>query len=116
MLENLPASLSRKKKELRSALDAVKKNLKALEVRRRERTASLPSGRHREFRESQEEINRLCEKIGENKSNDRYNRSLKDMADYVSGLVDKLQSKISKSALKPEEISFLLTHYFTAMG
>jgi hypothetical protein len=61
------------------------------------------------FENLREEIDRLCEKIADNKSNDRYNRSIKDLADYVSGLVDKLQSKIRKSPLTPEEISSLLT-------
>jgi hypothetical protein len=117
MLEIFRPSLSQKKKELRSALDAVKRNLKVFEERQRERTASLPVLEDMvSFENLREEINRLCEKIGENKSNDRYNRSLKDLADYVSGLVDKLQSKISKSALKPEEISFLLTSLFHSNG
>jgi hypothetical protein len=117
MLEIFRPSLSQKKKELRSALDAVKRNLKVFEERQRERTASLPVPEDIvSFENLREEINRLCEKIGENKSNDRYNRSLKDLADYVSGLVDKLGSKIRNSALKPEEISFLLTSLFHSNG
>lgn len=117
MLEIFRPSLSRKKKELRSALDAVKRNLKVFEERQRERTASLPVPEDIvSFENLREEINRLCEKIAENKSNDRYNRSLKDLADYVTGLVDKLQSKISKSALKPEEKSLLLTSLFHSNG
>jgi hypothetical protein len=117
MLEIFRPSLSRRKKELRSALDAVKRNLKVFEERQRERTASLPVPEDIvSFENLREEINRLCEKIGENKSNDRYNRSLKDLADYVSGLVDKLGSKIRNSALKPEEISFLLTSLFHSNG
>ena len=117
MLEIFRPSLSQKKKELRSALDAVKRNLKVFEERQRERTASLPVLEDIvSFENLREEIKRLCEKIAENKSNDRYNRSLKDLADYVSGLVDKLQSKIRNSALKPEEISFLLTSLFHSNG
>jgi len=117
MLEIFRPSLSQKKKELRSALDAVKRNLKVFEERQRERTASLPVLEDIvSFENLREEINRLCEKIGENKSNDRYNRSLKDLADYVSGLVDKLGSKIRNSALKPEEMSFLLTSLFHSNG
>jgi hypothetical protein len=117
MLEIFRPSLSQKKKELRSALDAVKRNLKVFEERQRERTASLPVPEDIvSFENLREEINRLCEKIGENKSNDRYNRSLNDLADYVSGLVDKLGSKIRNSALKPEEISFLLPSLFHSNG
>ncbi len=113
MLEVFRPSLSQKKKELRSVLDAVKKNMKVLEERRRERTASLPVlGDIVSFENLREEINRLCEKIADIKSNDRYNRSIKDLAEYVSGLVDKLQTKISKSALKPEEISILSASLF----
>jgi hypothetical protein len=63
-----------------------------------------------------EEISRLCEKIVDNKSNDRYNRSLKDLADFVSALVDKLAGKIKNSALKPEERSSLLTSLFHSNG
>ncbi len=114
MLEIFRPSLSRKKKELRSALDAVRRNLKVFETRRRERMASLPVLEDLvSFENLREEINRLCEKIADNKSNDRYNRSIKDLADYVSGLVDKIGSKIKKSALKPEEISLLLTSLFS---
>ncbi|OGP88276.1 MAG: hypothetical protein A2157_08590 [Deltaproteobacteria bacterium RBG_16_47_11] len=114
MLEIFRPSLSRKKKELRSALDAVRRNLKVFEKRQPERVASLPVLEDIvSFENLREEINRLCEKIADNKSNDRYNLSLKDLADYVSGLVDKLGSKIKKSALKPEEISFLLTSLFS---
>jgi hypothetical protein len=117
MLEVFRPSLSQRKKELRSALDAVKKNLKVFAERGRERMASLPVLEDIvSFENLREEINHLCEKIGENKSNDRYNRSLKDMADYVSGIVDKLQNKISKSALKPEEISFLSVSLFHSNG
>ncbi len=113
MLEVFRPSLSQKKKELRSVLDAVKKNMKVLEERRRERTASLPVlGDIVSFENLREEINRLREKIADIKSNDRYNRSIKDLAEYVSGLVDKLQTKISKSALKPEEISILSASLF----
>jgi hypothetical protein len=38
------------------------------------------------------------------------------LADYASGLVDKLRSKISKSALKPEEISLLSSSLFCSDG
>jgi hypothetical protein len=117
MLEIFRPSLSQKKKELRSALDAVKRNLKVFEERQRERTASLAVLEDIvSFENLREEIIRLCEKIAENKSNDRYNRSLNDLADYVSGLVDKLGSKIRNSALKPEEISFLLPSLFHSNG
>jgi hypothetical protein len=117
MLEIFRPSLSLKKKELRSALDAVKRNLKVFEERQRERMASLPVLEDIvNFENLREEIKSLCEKIAENKSNDRYNRSLKDLADYVSALVDRLGSKISKSALKPEEISILLTSLFHSNG
>jgi hypothetical protein len=117
MLEIFRPSLSQKKKELRSALDAVKSHLKVLEERQRKRTASLPVLEDIvSFESLREEIKSLCEKIADNKSNDRYNRSLKDLADYVSALVDKLGSKIRKSALKPEEISFLLTSLFYSNG
>jgi len=117
MLEIFMPSLSRKKKELRSALDAVKSHLKVLEERQPKRTASLPVLEDIvSFESLREEIKSLCEKIADNKSNDRYNRSLKDLADYVSTLVDKLGSKIRKSALKPEEISFLLTSLFYSNG
>jgi hypothetical protein len=68
------------------------------------------------FASLREEINRRCEKIADNKSNDRYNRSLKDLADYVSGLVDKLRSKIKNSALKPEERWSLLASLFRSNG
>ena len=117
MLEIFRPSLSRKKKELRSALDAVKRNLKVFEERQRERTASLPALEDIvSFESLREEIKSLSEKIAENKSNDRYNRSLKDLADYVSALVDKLGTKIRNSALKPEEISILLTSLFHSSG
>ena len=117
MLEIFRPSLSQKKKELGSALDAVKSHLKVLEERQRKRTASLPVLEDIvRFESLREEIKSLCEKIADNKSNDRYNRSLKDLADYVSALVDKLGSKIRKSALKPEEISFLLTSLFYSNG
>ena len=117
MLEIFRPSLSRKKKELRSALDAVRRNLKVFEERQRKRTASLPVLEDIvSFESLREEIKSLCEKIADNKSNDRYNRSLKDLADYVSTLVDKLGSKIRKSALKLEEISFLLTSLFYSNG
>jgi hypothetical protein len=117
MLEIFRPSLSRRKKELRSALDAVKRNLKVFEERQRERKASLPVLEDIvNFENLREEINRLCEKLAENKSNDRYNRSLRDLADYVSGLVDKLGSKIRNSALKPEDISVLLTALFHSHG
>lgn len=117
MLEIFRPSLSQKKKELRSALDAVKKNLKVFEERRRERMASLPVLEDIvSFENLREEINRLCEKLAGNKSNDRYNRSLKDLAEYVSAVVDKLQGKISKSALKPQEISFLSASLFHSNG
>jgi len=117
MLEIFRPSLSQKKKELRSALDAVKSHLKVLEERQRKRTESLPVLEDIvSFESLREEIKSLCEKIADNKSNDRYNRSLKDLADYVSALVDKLGSKIRKSALKPEEISFLLTSLFYSNG
>ncbi len=113
MLEIFKPPLSRKKKELRSGLEAVKSHLKVLEERQRKRMASLPVLEDIvSFENLREEIDRLCEKIADNKSNERYNRSIKDLADYVSGLVDKLQSKIRKSPLTPEEISSLLTSLF----
>jgi hypothetical protein len=117
LLEIFRPSLSRKKKELRSILDGVKRNLKVFEERRRERMASLPVLEDIvNFDDLREEIGRLCEKIADTKSNDRYNRSIKDLADYASGLVDKLRSKISKSALKPEEISLLSSSLFCSDG
>jgi curved DNA-binding protein CbpA len=117
MLEIFRPSLSRKKKELRSALDAVKRSLKVFEARRRERMASLPIMEDIvNFENLREEIGRLCEKIADAKSNDRYNRNIKDLADYISGLVGKLQSKIRKSALKPEEISLLSSSLFCSDG
>jgi hypothetical protein len=117
MLEIFRPSLSRKKREFRKALDAGRKSMKVLEERQRERMASLPVLEDIvSFENLREEINRLCEKIADTKSNDRYNRSLKDLADYVSALVDKLGSKIRNSALKPEEISFLLTSLFDSNG
>jgi hypothetical protein len=117
MLEIFKPSLSQKKKELRRALDAVRRNLKAFEERQRERMAGLPVPEDIvSFGNLREEINRLCERIAENKSNDRYNRGVKDLADYVSGLVNKLGSRIRKSALKPEEISCLLTSLFYSDG
>ncbi len=116
-LEIFRPSLSRKKKELRTTVDGVKHSLKVLEKREQERMASLPVLEDiLNFESLREEINRLCEKIVDNKSNDRYNRSLKDLADYVSGLVDKLRSKIKNSALKPEERSSLLTSLFYSNG
>jgi len=117
MIEIFRPSLSLKKKELRRGLDAVRRNLKVFEERQRERMASLPVLEDIvSFENLREEIKGLCEKLAENKSNDRYNRSLKDLADYVSALVDKLGSKIRNSALKPEEISFLLTSLFHSNG
>jgi hypothetical protein len=117
MLEIFRPSLSRKKKELRSALDTVKRNLKVFEERQRQRLASLPVLEDIvNFDSLREEINRLCEKIVDNKSNDRYNRSLKDLADYVSALVDKLGGKIENSVLKPEERSSLLASLFHSNG
>ena len=117
MLEIFRPSLSLKNKELRRGLDAVRRNLKVFEERQRERMASLPVLEDIvSFENLREEIKGLCEKLAENKSNDRYNRSLKDLADYVSALVDKLGSKIRNSALKPEEISFLLTSLFHSNG
>ncbi len=117
MLEIFRPSLSQKKKELRRALDAIKSNLKVLGERQRERLASLPALEDIvSFENLREEIGRLCENIAEIKSNDRYNRSIKDLADHVSGLVDKIGSKIRNSALKPEEISLLLTSLFYSEG
>jgi hypothetical protein len=117
MVEVFKPSLSRKKKELRSALDTAKRNLKVLEERQQDRMASLPVLEDIvNFHSLREEINRLCEKIVGNRSNDRYNRSLKDLADYVSALVDKLESKIETSALKPEEKSSLLASLFHSNG
>ena len=117
MLEIFRPSLSQKKKELRSAVDTVKRNLKVLEERQQKRMDSLPVLEDIvNFQSLREEINRLCEKIVDNKSNDRYNRSLKDLADYVSALVDKLRGKIKNSALKPEERSSLLTSLFHSNG
>jgi hypothetical protein len=117
MLEIFRPSLSQKKKELRRGLDAVRRNMKVFEERQRERMASLPVLEDIvSFGNLREEIGRLCEKLAGNKSNDRYNRSLKDLADYVSALVDKLGGKIRNSALKPEDISFLLTSLFHSNG
>jgi hypothetical protein len=117
MVEVFRPSLSRKKKELRSALDTVKRNLKVLEERRQNRMANLPVLEDIvNFESLREEINRHCEKIVDNRSNDRYNRSLKDLADYVSALVDRLASKITNSALRPEEKSSLLTSLFHSNG
>jgi len=117
MLEIFRPSLSRRKKELSSALETVKRDLKVFEERHRKRMASLPVLEDIvSFESLREEINRLCEKIVDNKSNDRYNRSLKDLADYVSALVDKLAGKIRQSALKPEERSSLLTSLFYSSG
>jgi hypothetical protein len=117
MLEIFRPSLSRKKKELRSALDAVKRSLKVFEERRRERIASLPVLEDIvNFENVREDIGHLCERIADTKSHDRYNRNIKDLAEYGSGLVDKLQSKISKSALKPEEISLLSSALFSREG
>jgi hypothetical protein len=117
MLEIFRPSLSRKKKELRGALDAAKRSLKVFEGRRRERMASLPVLEDIvNFENIREEIGHLCEKIADTKSNDRYNRNIKDLADYVSGLVDKLQSKISKSDLKAEETSLLSSSLFPSDG
>jgi predicted DNA-binding transcriptional regulator len=114
MLEIFRPSLSQKKKELRSAVDAAKRSLKVFEERQRGRIASLPVLEDVvSFKNLREEIGHLCEKIAENKSNSRYNRSLKDLADYVFGLVESLGSKISKSALKPEEISILSISLFS---
>ncbi len=117
VLEIFRPSLSRKKRDLRGALDTIQKNLKTLEDRRRDRIASLPVLKDIvNFDSLREEINHLCEKIADNRSNDRYNRSVKDLADYVSALVDKLGSRIRNSALKPEEISFLLAALFHGQG
>ncbi len=117
MLEIFRPSLTRKKKELRGAVDAVKRSLKVFEERRRERMASLPVLEDIvDFESLKEEIGRLYEKISDTKSNDRFNRNLKDLADFVSGLVDRLQSKISKSTLKPEEISPLSGSLFRSDG
>ena len=117
MVEIFRPSLSRKKKELRNGLDTVKKNLNVLEERQQNRIAGLPVLEDiLNFDSLREEINSLCEKIVDNRSNDRYNRSLKDLADYVSALVDKLASKIKNSALKPEERSSLLTSLFCSNG
>jgi hypothetical protein len=46
------------------------------------------------------------------KSNDRYNRSIRDLADTASGLPDKLRSRIEKSVLKPEEKASLSASLF----
>ncbi len=117
VLEIFRPSLSQKKRDLRSALDTVKRNLEVLEERQQDRMASLPVLEDIvNFSTLREEISRLCEKVGDNRSNDRYNRSVKDLADYVSTLVDKLGSKIKNSALKPEEISSLLAALFHSNG
>jgi hypothetical protein len=117
MLEIFRPSLLQKKKELCRALEAVKSNLKVFEERQRKRIASLPILEDIvSFENLRVEIDRLCKKIADIKSNDRYNRSIKELADYVSGLVDKLRKKISKSALKPEEKSSLSTSLFYSNG
>ena len=117
VLEIFRPSLSQKKRDLRSALDTVKRNLEVLEERQQDRMASLPVLEDiMNFDSLREEIGRLCEKVGDNRSNDRYNRSIEDLADYVSALVDKLGSKIKSSALKPEEISSLLAALFYTDG
>ena len=117
MLEIFRPSLSQKRKGLRSVVDTVKRDLKVLEERQQKRMASLPVLEDIvNFDSLRQEISRLCEKIVDNRSNDRYNRSLKDLADYVSALVDKLGSKIKNSALKPEERSSLLTSLFHSSG
>ena len=114
MLEIFRPSLSQKKKALRSALDAARSNLKVLEERRRERTANLPVPEDIvSFKNIREEIERSCEEIVNNRSNDRYNRSIKDLADCVSALADKVRSKIEKSMLKPEEIASLQASLFS---
>ena len=113
MLEIFRPSLSQKKKGLRSGLDVARSNLKVLEERRRKRRASLPVLEDVvSFETIREEIQRSCEEIANNRSNDRYNRSIRDLADYVSALVDKLRSKIEKSMLKPEEIASLQASLF----
>jgi hypothetical protein len=110
MLEIFRPSLSQKKKELRGVLDAVRKNRKVLEERQRERTASLPVLEDIiSFKNLREEIGYLCEKIAATQSNDRYNRSIQDLAEYVSGLPDRLGDKIKNTALGLEEKSLLLT-------
>jgi hypothetical protein len=117
ILEIFRPSLSRKRKELRSALNTGKRNLKVFEERQRKRMASLPVLEDIvSFQSLREEINRLCRKIADSKSNDRYNGSIKDLADYVSALVDQLGSKIKRSALETEEISFLLPSIFPSSG
>ncbi|HVP80483.1 MAG TPA: dynamin family protein [Thermodesulfobacteriota bacterium] len=117
MLEIFRPSLSRKKKDLRTALDTGRRNLRVLKERQQERMAGLPVLEDIvNFDSLREEINRLCEKIVDNRSNDRYNRSLRDLADYVSALVDRLAGKIKNSALKPEEVSFLLASLFQSHG
>ena len=117
MLEIFRPSLSQKKKGLRSAVDTVKRDLTVLEERQQKRMASLPVLEDIvNFDSLRQEISRLCEKIVDNRSNDRYNRSLKDLADYVSALVDKLRNKIKNSALKLEERSSLLTSLFPSNG
>ncbi len=117
VLEMFRPSLSLKKKDLYGALDTVKRNLKVLEGRQQDRLASLPVLEDIvNFDSLREEINRLCEKIVDNRSNDRYNRSVQELADYVSGLVDRLGSKIRNSALKAEEISCLLAALFQRKG
>ena len=113
MLEIFRPSLSRKKKALRNALDAARSNLKVLEERRRKGTAGLPVLEDIvSFEAIRGEVERSCEEIANNRSNDRYNRSIRDLADYVSALGDKLRSKIEKSMLKPEEIASLQASLF----
>ncbi len=117
VLDIFRPSLSKRKKDLRNTLDTVKENLQVLEERQQHRTASLPVLEDIvNFDGLRDEINHLCEKIVDNRSNDRYNRSVKDLADYVTALVDKLGSKIRNSALKPEEISSLLSVLFQRDG
>lgn len=117
MFDIFRPSVSRKKRDLRIALDTGKKNLKVFKERQQERLAGLPVLEDIvNFDSLREEINRLCEKIVDNRSNDRYNRSLKDLADYVSALVDKLAGKIRSSALNPGEVSFLLASLFQSHG
>ncbi|HUL30065.1 MAG TPA: dynamin family protein [Thermodesulfobacteriota bacterium] len=113
MLEVFQPSLSRRKKELRKGVDASESRLKVLEEGRRKRMASLPALKDIvSFDDLREEIERLCEEISGIKSNDRYNRSIKDLADTAFGLPDKLRSRIEKSVLKPEEKASLSASLF----
>jgi hypothetical protein len=117
MFDIFRPSLAGRKRDLRTALDRRKKSLRMLKERHQERLMGLPVLEDiMNFNGLREEVNRLCEKVVQSKTHDRYNRSLRDLADYVPTLVDRLAGKIKNSALKPEEISSLLASLFQSHG